>query len=156
MSFTFAPPPIRERFDAQDGTTRRPWVEWLTELVAQVVSAPSRVRSAEVAGHAASIAATELADGTAGIYRLTYYARISTAAVTSSSLTVTFGWTDGGVACSVSGTAITGNTTATTGTGAVLVQSDASAPITYATTYASNGAGEMTYTLYVMVEAVAL
>lgn len=156
MSFTFAPPPIRERFDGPDGSTRRPWVDWLTSLTSQVASSPSRVRSAAVAGHAASIGATDLADGTAGLYRLTYYARISAAAVTSSSLTVTFGFTDGGVACSVSGTAITGNTTATMGTGTVLVQSDASAPITYATTYASNGAGEMTYTLYVMAEAVAL
>ena len=154
MAFSFAPPPIREKFDGEDGTTRRPWVDWLTSLTQQVVAAPERIATTSATGQSVSIPATDLSDGTAGLYRITYYARITTAAVTTSSLTVTFSWTDGGVVCSLSGAAMTANTTTTVQTGTALVRSDASAPITYATTYASNGAGEMKYQLDVTVEGV--
>lgn len=88
-----------------------------------------------------------------GLYRLTYYARITTAASISSSLIVTFSWTESGIALSADGPAITGNTTTTIGSASILIMSDAASPINYNTTYVSNIAG-MKYLLTIVVEAV--
>lgn len=93
-----------------------------------------------------------------GLYSVEYYAAITTAATTgaaTSSLTVTLAWTDEGTAKSKAFTAITGNTTLTTGSERYLFRADGGAPITYATTYASNGAGEMHYDLDIVVSSVA-
>jgi hypothetical protein len=96
----------------------------------------------------ASIATATLyavpSDG-AGTYRLCFYGRISRAATSSSSLTMTIGWTDGGVAQSQNSTAVTGNTTTSQTNGCALVYADASTNLTYATTYASSGATTMQY-----------
>ncbi len=87
-----------------------------------------------------------------GLYRLTYYARITTVGSISSSLTVNFLWTESGVSLSASGPAITGNTTTTISSASILVLSDAASPLNYSTTYASNAAG-MQYRLTILVEA---
>lgn len=89
----------------------------------------------------------------AGIYNLCYYIRITTAAGTSSSVTPTFKWTDGGVAMSLAGAAITGNTTATYQTSCFDVHADASTAITYETAYASNAANAAIYSFYIRVAA---
>ena len=78
-------------------------------------------------------------------------ARITTAASSSSSLTLTFGWTQA-VTCTASSAAITGNTTATTGSFMVVVRADAATALTYATTYASSGGTAMVYRIDVAVE----
>ena len=53
-----------------------------------------------------------------------------------------------------SSAAITGNTTATTGSFMVVVRADAATALTYATTYASSGGTAMVYRLDVVVEQV--
>jgi hypothetical protein len=104
----------------------------------------------------ASIGATDFSGGglSAGLYRLTYYTRITQAATTSSSLTVTLDWQDGGVAPSISGAAITGNTTTTIQSNTVLVRIDGSSPVRYSTTYSSVGATPMKHSLYITLEEV--
>ena len=89
-----------------------------------------------------------------GLYRVSTYARITQAASTSSSLTVTLGWTDGTVACTSSGSAVTGNTTATTGRQSVMIRSDADGSVTYATAYSSSGGTVMQYRLDIAVEQI--
>lgn len=143
---------------------RRPskgFIDWMTALLGEVESAPSTYTPVSLTGQSASIGATAIpaATLTAGLYRVTWSARITTRASTgaqTSSLTVTLGWTDATLACTVSGTAITGNTTTTTQSSTQLLKVDASSPITYATTYASNTAGQMVYRLDLVLEAVSV
>lgn len=92
---------------------------------------------------------------TAGLYRVTYYARITSAAPISSSLTVNIFWDDGIVTCSKSFTTITGNTISTTGSESYMVQID-TPPLTFSTTYASNTAGSMQYSLSIVLEAISV
>jgi len=134
-----------------------PWSDWFQALVDAVNAAPSTKGKAKLATQAASIAATDLTDGAfpAGMYRVTYYARITQAATTSSSLTVTIDWTDGAVGQSQAGAAMTGNTTTTIQSGSVLLRSDKAKAITYTTTYASVGATVMQYSLDLTLERVA-
>jgi hypothetical protein len=84
--------------------------------------------------------------------RITWYARITTADGVSSSLTVTISWTEGGVAKSVSGAALTGDSIGTLQSGTVMIPADQGTPINYATAYASNTPNKMKYRLIVMVE----
>jgi len=135
----------------------RPWSDWFQAFVDAVNAAPSTKSAVALTAKAASIAATDLTDGTypAGVYRVSYYARITQAATTSSSLTVTIDWTDGAVNPSQAGAAMTGNTTTTVQSGSVLLRSDKAAAINYATTYASVGATPMQYRLDVTLERMA-
>lgn len=132
------------------------WGMFLTQMLDVLGLAPTRQSAAMLTTQAASISTSDLTDGTwgAGLYRLTYYARITRAGTISSSLTVTFGWTDATQAVTASGAAITGNTVTTIQTGTILIYSDAASPITYATTYATAGATTMQYRLSVVAERV--
>lgn len=89
----------------------------------------------------------------AGLYRLTYYARITTPGSISSSLAITFLWTDDTVSMSSSFTALTGNTITTGGSGSIMIAADAATAISYSTAYASNAAG-MAYKLSILIEAL--
>ena len=128
---------------------------WLLSLADRVNASPQVSATATASTQAASISATDVAilSVQPGVYRLSMAARITRAATTSSSLTVTFGWTST-VACTTSSAAMTGNTTATVGSLTFLVRVDAATAITYATTYASTGATTMQYHLDVLCEQV--
>jgi len=128
---------------------------WLITLADRVNETPVMLASETATGQVASITATNFALTSVlpGLYRLSMAARVTTAATTSSSLIVTFGWTQA-VACTTSSVAMTGNTTATTSTLSVLVRVDQNSAITYATTYASAGATPMAYRLDVTCEQV--
>jgi len=151
-----APFPYADRMTRPDGRLSLPWVNWFTTLQSDVQDAPFRLASVAATGQSAAIGATAIPLGAlaTGLYRVSYLARITTAASTSSSLTVRIGFTNGGVACSLSGAAMTGNTTATVQTETVLLQIDASTPITYSTVYSSTGATAMVYSLWVTAEEV--
>jgi len=148
--------------EAMVDAKRRPsktFIDWMTQLVADVDAAPARLQTASVSGQHASIGTTAIQTGSlaTGLYRVTWYARVTTPATTgaaTSSLTVTLGWTDGGVTCTYSGAAMTGNTTGTVQSQTQMVNVAAASPITYATTYASNTAGQMVYKLTLVLEQV--
>ena len=127
---------------------------WLLSMVDRLNATPQTLDTVQLSTQAASISATNFAilSVSPGVYRLSMGARISRAATTSSSLTVTFGWTASAVACTTSSTAMTGNTTATVGTLPILVRVDEATAITYATTYASAGGTTMQYSLDVSCE----
>lgn len=142
--------------DPLEGLVTQSWIEALTNLSANVDDAPVRQSSVTLTTQGGSIGATDLTAGglAGGLFRITYYARITRAATTSSSLTITFSWTETSVSPSYSGAAITGNTTTTIQSGSIMIRSDANSPITYATTYASVGATTMQYRLDIVLESV--
>lgn len=134
-----------------------PWIRYFSDMTVRLEDSPERIGLVELTAQAASIAATAIPMPglSAGLYRVAYYARITTAATNNSSLTVTFDWQDGGVTPTWSGAAITGNTTTTVQSGTLLLLCAASSPIRYSTTYASNGATAMVYKLYITCEGIA-
>ncbi len=139
-----------------DGRLSLPWVNWFTTLQQDVQEAPYRLTTVTVAGQTAAIGATALPLGAlaTGLYRVSYLARVTTPASTSSSLTVTLGFTNGGVSCTIAGAAMTGNSTSTVQSQTVLVSIDASTPLTYSTAYSSTGATAMAYSLWLVAEQV--
>lgn len=142
--------------DPQEGLCTQPWVEYFNSLVLTQSASPVRIDSVSLSAQGASIAATDMASVplAAGIYRVSYYVRITQAATTSSSLTVTLDWTDGGVSPSFSGAAITGNTTTTFQSETQLIAIDSVSPVRYSTTYASVGGTPMLYKLEITLEKV--
>jgi hypothetical protein len=141
--------------DQNEGKLSDVWIPYM-QSQNSISSTAIRQTTAPVSlsAQAASIGTTAIPTSSlaSGLYRVTYYTRITTAAGTSSSLITTFTWTDGGISCSLSSAALTGNTTSTVGTGSALINIDASSPISYSTTYASVGAPVMAYSLYITLE----
>ena len=157
MAIALAPFPLRTSvMGAENRLLSRPWVAWFTDLVQKVDKDATVVSSVSATAKSASISATTFPRDilAAGLYRIGYFARITTAATTSSSLTVTMAGVNGGVACSVSGAAMTGNTVSTVQSGNVYLEIDDSTNLTYATTYAWSGATKMVYGLWMSVERV--
>ena len=134
------------------------YVDWFLELQTRTQQSAERIGAVALTAQSASISATPvpMPDLTTGFYRVSYSARISRAASTDSTLTVTLGWTRSTIALTQAGAAITGNSTSTQQNATLLLWVDANASITYATTYGSNGATTMQYELAVIVEAVRL
>ena len=131
------------------------WVRWILALWQQLQNQPILAGpSVTLTDQHASIAVTPLPLPilTGGTYRLSWTARITTAATTSSSLTITLGWVEDGIVLTASGAAITGNTTTTVQSGSIIVHADQGSALTYATTYASNPAGMMQYELSIIAE----
>ena len=153
--------------DLQTGLVSSTWFEYFLQMQDRVQTGSYAVGGLfdTLTDQSAAIAATSLTISTPtglttklskGLYRVSTYARITQAASTSSSLTVTLGWTDGTVACTSSGSALTGNTTATTGSLDLMIRSDADASVTYETAYSSSGATAMQYRLDLVMEQVVL
>jgi len=149
-------PEFGDRTDPLEGTVTRTWVAYLSQLNTSVDVSTSRVNAVSVTTQAASISPTDFSGGalSEGLYRISYYARITRAAGTSSSLTVTLAWTESSIALSVAGAAMTGNAVTTVQSGSALILTDASSPITYATTYVSVGAPTMLYRASFTLEQV--
>lgn len=163
MALEFAAAPVRDAIAVPDPETERlllprVWVDWFAALTLRTETNPQRLQTVELSQQSTSLGTTAipLKVLTKGLYRLSYYVRITRAASTSSSVTVTLSWTDGSISCAFSTpTAITGNTTSTVRGDIILVRCDQASPITYATTYASVGATTMQYSLDIVVEQVS-
>lgn len=133
------------------------WIVWLQDSILARIQASAQVlKVITLTNQSAAIGATAVPLGTvtAGMYRIAWYARITTVDGVSSSLTVTARWTEGAVALTLSGAAITGDTTTSVQSGVIAVQVDANAAISYSTAYASNTPNKMKYALRVVVERV--
>ena len=143
--------------DLKAYTVTESWVKWFTQLSQGVSQSSVLLSTTSLTSQAASITTTTINTGplNAGLYRITWYARITQAASSSSSLTITIGWTDASVAVTYAGSAITGNTTTTFQSVTQTVYSDRLSDLTYATTYSSTGATAMQHSLYIVVEKVS-
>lgn len=132
------------------------WFRFFSQLVARSVIGILRVGNAvhRTSIGASIVATTIFLPSQTGDFRVSWYAQVTTAATTSSSIAVTIGWTSNGIACSKAFTALTGNTTATADGSSVLIRADSGLPVTYATTYASVGGTPMAHSLDVVAEAL--
>lgn len=161
------PVPQAEPITQIDATDRQParplylngrWLTWLYSVVwSRLGICVTRLGTpTTLTAQHASIGATalQLPGLTAGRYRVSWYARVTTPDPVSSSLTVTIGWTESALPLQISGAALTGNLTTSVQSGSVLVEADGASAITYATTYVSNTPGTMQYRLSVVAEAV--
>jgi hypothetical protein len=132
-----------------------PWYQWLSTLTAQLGSAAQGAGAVHLTAKSATIGATTiLATQFSGLYRVTYYLRITKAAATNSSVTITVGWTESGVPLTFAFAALTTNTIQSVQSGTFLLRSDGAAPITYSVTYASTPAADAQYRLDVVLEQV--
>lgn len=149
----FRPPGRR---DPLEGMLTDTWQIYFDQQSQVLQNAPARVATVEVEQQSASIGATDISGGVlnAGLYQVQYYARITLPNGISSSLTVTIDWTDGGVAQSFSGAAMTGNTTTTWQDRTLFFRIDALSPIRYSTTYATGAGAPMEYRLDVALLSV--
>lgn len=148
-----ATPPV----DTPGGPFNWQWLRWFGSLGTQIAANPSRVTTVLTTAQSASIPTTAIGTDPlpGGAYRLNGYVRVTSPALTSSSVSVSIGWTDGGVSCSRTLiAAVTGNTVDANGGGVEPISIDASTPISYSTTYASNGANEMVYALTIVLESL--
>lgn len=153
------PPPGGPLVQPTTGAASRYWVQWWTDLRQMATDSPRVVVSpVSLTGQTASITTTNISPGqvAAGLYRLSYYARVTGPANVSSSLTTTLGWTDHGQALTASGAGLAANDILIPESLTLMVYSDALTPITYATTYASVAAARMVYELYVTLESLAI
>jgi hypothetical protein len=134
------------------------WEKSLSDMTDRIGMSSAIVANVSLSEQSAAISATNIpvSSLTTGLYRVNYYARITQAATTSSSLTVTIQWTDGGVSCNYVGAAMTGNTTATFQSASVLVLATQGTPIRYSTAYTSVGATSMEYKLLIACQAVSV
>lgn len=134
----------------------KPWIDWWQALADRLSQTADRLRMLELVGQSGSIGLTPIPLGTiaAGLYRVSYYVRVTQPAGTSSALQVTIGWTDGGVSMSAPGASLTGNLPTTHETRTLVIRSDANGPITYSTSYSSSGSPAMQYALRLVVEAL--
>ena len=152
MSQALDPIPQSDPLIDPSGRMGERWYRWLSLVVTRLLSAVLTVASTHRTGLSASISATTIYTPTQpATFEVSWAARVSTAASTSSSIAVTVSWTQGGIACSKAFSAQTGNTTATVDGSAIPIRPDSGQPVQYATTYASVGATAMVYALDVVV-----
>lgn len=151
-----APPPFQTPMVEQGGKISKWWADWILLTLLERVQAQSPVStSVNLTAQNASIATTSLvASANAGVYRVSYYLRVTTAAGVSSSIQVIFTSTDGTVTITQSNAAATGNTTATVQSGSFILRADAASPISYETIYGSVPAAAMEYSLDIYLEAL--
>lgn len=168
LAFQFAPLPTADAIanardpniadgalDPNELRVTKTWIDYFTSLAQGNANSAQTAGGASVSGAAASIPATDLtaAGASAGLYRVCVYARITTPGTVSSSLAVTISWSDGGVSQSSTYGPVTGNTTTTLiNNPPIMVNSDASSPISYSTAYASVGATPMQHSLLITLE----
>lgn len=149
------PRPRDPLVDATKNITYR-WAIFFDALLQTVNQQPTRIDSVVIEASDASIGATGLALGTTsqGLFRVSWFLRIVTPAGVSSSATLAFRGTDGGVNYVQAGAAVTGNTTATVQSGTFLMRRDQGTALTYEVAYASVGGPAMAFDLQIIVESV--
>jgi hypothetical protein len=157
VSVNLAPPPLQTPLveNPRTGMITRAWFNWLLSIITRVQASASSVPSAsvELTGQTASIGVTALIPSAhAGLYRVSWRFRVTTAAGVASSLTVSVHSTDGGIVCQQDSAAYTGNLTTRPQSGSVIVQVDAGSALSYSTTYVSNPAAAMVYDLALYLE----
>lgn len=131
---------------------------WFLEISTRLNRAPERRARVTFIDHGATIPTTAvpILKLAKGLYRISYYIRVTRPGSVSSSVQVTLGWTDGAVAQTFVGALKNGNTTTTyESSGVPLVRADAETELTYAVAYANGGgATSMQFVLDVVVEAI--
>lgn len=129
------------------------WRELTDRLVSAAFAAPGQLVS-YTSQSAAIVTAALVASTSAPLYRVSYGLRVSQAAGVSSTATVTIGFTQGGVAQTYVGAAVTGNTTTSKQTDSFLIRPDAGTVVTYAVAYGSVGVPSMEFSFDIVAEGI--
>lgn len=132
------------------------WREWFGRVPSTFTSIPNVLNTKSLTAQAASISATDFQNTVLqeGFYRATYRVQITQAATTSSSIVITFTWTDGGVVQTAVGDPVIGNTVTTGQSDSILMKVDAGTSVQYSVTYASVGATAMQYAFTATLERI--
>jgi hypothetical protein len=157
MALVGSPMPSREPLIEQDRSINFRWLLWFQRLRQEQDSTP--VVQTDVVALTAQTAAIgttaiQAPSLSAGYYRVSTYARITTAAGVSGSVTVTIHYTSGGVSCSEPGTTVA-NATNVPQSDTFLIKVDGATPVSYSVAYASNPAATVAYELAVVLERVS-
>ena len=152
-------PEYVDKPDPLEETATLPWIQFWQAQSDTFSEAPTKIAEpVSLTAQVASIGTTSIPSASlaSGLYRVSYAARVTVAGSVSSSLTVIISWTAGAVTQSISGAAMTGNTTATFQTATYLINIDTATPVSYATTYADGGGGTaMKYELGIVLEVMS-
>lgn len=134
------------------------WSRWLYKLVGLATA------SSQIIGSTLSLTGKNAAIGLTGIplpalanglYRVSYYARLTTKDGTSSSVSVTIGYTDKTVVCTIPPRfTLTADSTTVGLTDSVFVRIDQSTQLSYQVSYSSNTPNKAVYDLVIVVELV--
>lgn len=156
MAITLQPPPLKDAVieSAKAPFITKTWATFFRVLADRLQSSAQTQIAIALSAQSASIALTSLVASASGLYRVSYRFRVTSAAAVSSSLQVTITTTSGGVTCTQSSAAYTGNVTNAPQSGSFIVKADPLTPISYNTTYASNPGATMVYELNLVVEAL--
>lgn len=147
-------PPLSDPLVDQRRLATWPWQQFFGAQSQQQAQTSVVVGRVDASSQGAAIASTSIPIQTvrSGLYQVSYYVAVTQAAGTSSSLSVSLGWTQDSVSQTYTGSTLTGNTTTTLEN---LIQPfvvDSGSTITYSTTYASSGTPSMEYRLYIVAE----
>lgn len=155
MPQALSPIPLETQIVERDGTITPTFRLRWEELRNGFQQAPTKAVVA-LEGQTAAVA-TQAAYTTtvAGLYRISWYARKTVADGVSSSLTVTLGWAESGVALTESGAALVADAISAQQSGSKVVYADALTDLAFAVAYASNTPNRMTYRITVLVEQMA-
>ena len=151
------PPPSRDALVDRKGDVTRRWENWLNKIRGALNLAPQReIPAVALDTQSAAIVATDLPTPplAAGLYRVTTFLRVTTAAGVSSSVAVTLTFTCGLVACSFALPALTANVTNAPQSETRMLLVDDGSVVQYAVAYASNPAAAMVYELSIALERV--
>lgn len=158
MSVNPSPAPLGDPVVGPDKRITVPWETYLRGRDTQIQATATILKAVALESQAAAIALTPFSTATlsAGLYRVSYHAKVTTAATTSSALTVTVTYTRNAATCSQVGSTVSGNTTSTVGSGSFTLHIDRATAISYQTTYLSAGATSMAYDLDLVLELIAV
>lgn len=156
MSEVSAPPPEGSRVIDDRALITRDWLDWYIDILGRIDGAIRKLNTISLDDQAASIGSTSLPSASvdAGLYRVTYYIRVTQAASVSSSIAITLNWQDNTINCSITSPALTGNVVTAVMTDSALLQVDRAAALTFATTYGTVGAIPMKYKVRILLEKV--
>lgn len=142
----------------KDLTVTEAWDAMLRYVQQVVFRVPITIGVVALSGQGAAIATTIIPTQglDAGVYRVSLQARISRPASTSSAVTPTITWIDGGVSCSFSMNPVSGNTTSSQASATVLLRLDSQTKVSYSVDYVSIGATTAQYELNVILEQVQI
>lgn len=139
--------------DPQEGLISDAWTDYFSAQSAVIEKAAVRVASVSLTGQNATIAATDMTDGTltAGLYRVSYYAYIVQEEA-GNTLTISIDWMTNGITRTLTGAAIDGGLPEGYQAGTALIRVDPLTPVRYTATLAFSG--NMTYGLDVVLEEI--
>ena len=149
----------REPIADRAGHPTFPFLVFMRGMTQDIDASPTILNPVSVEARTSAISTTAFptdGDLSAGVYRVSWAAKVVTAAGVSSDFQVTIAWTWKGVTQSWVGTLRNGNLTTTYDLSSVpLLYVDAATPITYAVSYNSNPAAAMAYDFFAMLERLA-